>query len=385
MLFAKRLILCMSVIALSMGFSPAFAQSPIKIGLIEPTSGPAAYNGKNVVDGARMAESEINAAGGVLGRQIEVMLQDGKADPAESLSAAQTLLGRDKVNVLIGAWASSATLAVMPLLKRYEVPLIVETSTSEKITEAGNPWVFRISSNSKIDADALKPYLVDKFGLKKVAFMAANNDFGRSVVNNWSRVLKEDGATVVTVEYHKPGETNFAPTLTKIKNSGADSIVITSDSRTLSNIIKQSYEMGMGGLNRFVTSGFPPATIVDLAGKDASEGVMVQDYFAPYAPPPHKADLYKAFAEKYHATYPSSHQGVDANVAAGYVAVNLVAAAIEAAGSAEPEKIRDALKTIKFDGLTGTLEFDDQGQARPIQTISRIVDGKPQVLVHIGE
>lgn len=363
----------------------AVAQSSVKIGLIQPVTGPAAYDGQSVINGARLAESQINAAGGVLGKPIEIVLQDGKADPAESLNAAEKLLDRDKVKVLIGAWASSATLAVMPLVQRYEVPLIVETSTAEKITEAGNPWVFRIASNSKIDADALKPYLVEKLGLHKVAFMAANNDFGRAVVSNWSRVLTPQGATIVATEYHKPGETNFSPTLTKIKNSGADSIVITSDSSTLSNIIKQSYEMDLSGLNRIVTSGFPAETIVDLAGKQASEGVLVQNYFAPHAPPEGKQAMYSDFAKAYRAMFATSNQGVDANVAGGYDAVRLAAAAIAAAQSTEPGKIRDALKTIRFDGLTGMLQFDAQGQARPMQSISRIVDGKPKVVLLLNQ
>jgi branched-chain amino acid transport system substrate-binding protein len=363
----------------------ASADDAIKIGLIQPVTGPAAYNGKNTVDGARLAESQINAAGGVIGKKIELLVEDGKADPAESLNAAEKLLDRDKVRVLIGAWQSSATLAVMPKVQQYEVPLIVETSTAEKITEAGNPWVFRISSNSKIDADALKPYLVKKLGLTKVAFMAANNDFGRAVVNNWSRVLPPEGATVVATEYHKPGETNFAPTLTKIKSSGADSIVITSDSRTLSNIVKQSYELGMGNLHRVVTSGFPAETIVELAGKEAAEGVFVQNYFAPHAPPANKVETYKEFEHAYRAKYPNSGQGVDANVAAGYDAVRIAVAAVGAAESTEPTKIRDALKKIRFDGLTGVLQFDGSGQAHPFQSISKIVDGKPQAVLLLNQ
>jgi len=355
----------------------------IKIGLIQPVSGPAAYNGQNTVDGARLAEAEINAAGGVLGRKLEILLQDGKADPAESLSAAERLLDRDQVKALIGAWASSATLAVMPLMQRYEVPLVVETSTAEKITEAGNPWVFRISSNSQIDADALRPHLVKDLGLKKLAFMAANNDFGRAVVSNWTRVAEAEGATVAAVEYHKPGETNFSPTLTKIKGSGADSLVITSDSSTLSNIVKQSYQQGMAGMKRIVTSGFPAETIVTLAGKEAAEGVMVQNYFAPHAPPRGKEEAYAKFAQAYRDAYGKQDQGVDANVAAGYDAVRLLAEAIRQAGSDEPGRIRDALKQIRFDGLTGVLQFDEKGQARPMQSISKIVDGKPQLVLQI--
>jgi branched-chain amino acid transport system substrate-binding protein len=371
--------------ALAIAAGPACAQGTIKIGLIEPITGPAAYDGQSVVNGAKLAEKAVNDRGGVLGRKIELIIADGKADPAESLSAAEKLLDRDQVRVLIGAWASSATLAVMPLMERYEVPLIVETSTSDKITEAGNPWVFRISSNSKIDAETLKPYLVKTLHLTKVAFMAANNDFGRAVVGAWSTVLKEDGATVVAAEYHKPGETNFAPTLTKIKNSGADSIVITSDSRTLSTIVKQAYEMGLGKLNRFVTSGFPAETIVALAGKEAAEGVYVQNYFAAHAPPPGEAEAYAAFARDYHALYPDSPQGVDANVAAGYDAVRLAAQAIGAAKTTDPKQVRDALKSIKFEGLTGHLRFDATGQARPFQSVSRIVDGKPEVVLRLNQ
>src|SRR5699024_7052404 len=98
-------------------------------------------------------------------------------------------------------------------------------------------------------------------------------DFGRAVVSNWSRVLEPQGTEIVAVEYHKPGETNFSPTLTKIKNSGADSIVITSDITTASNIIKQSYEQGLQDLKRIITSGNPPEAIIPLAGEEASEGM----------------------------------------------------------------------------------------------------------------
>ncbi len=361
----------------------AIAQSTLKIGLIQPASGPAAYDGQSVINGARLAEAEINAGGGVLGQRIELVLQDGKADPAESLNAAEKLLSRDQVKVLIGAWASSATLAVMPLAQRYEIPLIVETSTAEKITEAGNPWVFRISSNSKIDADSLQPYLVSKLGLKKVAFMAANNDFGRAVVNNWTRVLGPQGGTVVATEYHKPGETNFAPTLTKIKNSGADSIVITSDVTTVSNIIKQSYEQGLNGLHRVVTSGNPAEAIMPLAGKEASEGMLVQNYWLPYAPPPGQEAASAKFVAAYKERYPD--RIADKYSTSGYDAVQLVAASVKAAGSTEPAKIRDALKQVKLPFLQGTIEFDKQQQARPYQSISRVENGKPVIVVKVGQ
>lgn len=361
----------------------ALAQSTVKIGLIEPATGPAAYDGQSVINGAKLAESQINAAGGVLGKQLEIVLQDGKADPAESLGAAEKLLDRDKVKVLIGAWASSATLAIMPLVQRYEVPLIVETATAEKITEAGNPWVFRISSNSKIDADVLKPYLVEKLGLHKVAFMAANNDFGRAVVSNWTRVLNPQGATIVATEYHKPGETNFSPTLTKIKNSGADSIVITSDVTTVSNIIKQSYELGLKDLKRFVTNGNPAEAIIELAGKEASEGMLVQNYWVPYAPPAGQEDASKAFVNAYRQKFEG--RAADKYATSGYDAVLVAVDAIKRANSDDPAKIRDALKATKLPSLEGVIKFDKQQQARPFQSVSRIENGKPVIVVTAGQ
>lgn len=363
--------------------STSWAQAPIKIGVIQPTTGPAAYDGQSVVNGARLAETEINATGGILGRKIELVLQDGKADPAESLNAAEKLLDRDKVKVLIGAWASSATLAIMPLVQRYEVPFIVETSTAEKITEAGNPWVFRIASNSKIDADAMQPHLVKKLGFKKVAFIAANNDFGRAVVTNWQRALTAEGATVVATEYHKPGETNYSPTLTKIKNSGADTIIITSDVTTASNIAKQAYELGMTGMNRIITNGLPAEQVVKLVGPEGSEGLLIQNYWVPYGPAPGQEAASAKFVENYKKQFPD--RIADKYAASGYDAVRLAANAIAAAGSDNTAKIRDALRTIKMPSLQGVIEFDKQQQARPFLSIAKIQKGTPSVIATMGQ
>jgi branched-chain amino acid transport system substrate-binding protein len=372
------------VLAAGIAMAPALALAaePIKIGLIQPATGPAAYDGQSVINGAKLAAEELNAAGGVLERKIELIVEDGKADPAESLNATEKLLDRDKARVLIGAWASSATLAIMPVVQRYEVPLIVETSTSDKITEMGNHWVFRTSSNSKIDAAALQPYLVKQLGLTKVAFMAANNDFGRAVAGAWAKAIEADGGKVVATEYHKPGETNFAPTLTKIKNSGADSIVITSDVTTVSNLVKQSYELGLGNLKRVSTSGNPAEAIVKLAGKEAAEGLLVHNYWVPYAPAPGTEEASGRFVAAYKKAYPDRQP--DKYATSGYDAVNLAAAAIKQAGSDEPKKVQGALEKIKYQALQGPIEFDANHQARPFQSISRVENGEPKLVVLVG-
>ncbi|MGH2507277.1 MAG: ABC transporter substrate-binding protein, partial [Ktedonobacteraceae bacterium] len=148
----------------------AFAQGVIKIGVNEPLTGAVAASGTYVVDGAKIAADQINAEGGVLGKKIELIIEDSKSNPTAAVEAAQKQIIKDKVPVLMGAWSSTYTLAIMPLLMRYHVPMLVETSSSAKITRSGNPWIFRIAPDSVIQAEAFGKYL-DSFHLKKTAFL----------------------------------------------------------------------------------------------------------------------------------------------------------------------------------------------------------------------
>src|SRR5215216_6851877 len=121
----------------------ATAQDTIKVGVIQPLTGAFAASGNYVANGARIAADEINGKGGVLGQKIELVIEDNKSNPTEAVAAAEKLISRDKVPVLMGAWGSSFTLAVMPKLMEYKVPMLVETSLSDKITTSGNPYIFR--------------------------------------------------------------------------------------------------------------------------------------------------------------------------------------------------------------------------------------------------
>ena len=154
------------------------AQSPIKIGVIQPLSGPVAASGNYIRMGAEIARDWINAKGGVNGRKIELQIEDNKSDPKEAASAAEKLIVRDKVPAIMGAWGSSMTLAAMPKLEEYGVPMVVETSSAASITKRGNPWVFRISPPSEMEALGLEQY-VGKLGVKRADFLAVNTDWGR--------------------------------------------------------------------------------------------------------------------------------------------------------------------------------------------------------------
>src|ERR1700760_849278 len=175
--------------------SGAAGAETIKIGVNEPLTGAFAASGTYVVNGAKIAADEINAKGGILGKQIELVIEDNKSNPTEAAAVAEKLITRDKVPVIMGAWGSSLTLAVMPKLMEYKVPMLVETSSSGKITTSGNPYIFRISPPSAVEAVAFAK-IVDKLHIKKADFLVINNDWGLGTAQDFGKMFKEHGISV---------------------------------------------------------------------------------------------------------------------------------------------------------------------------------------------
>ena len=156
---------------------------PIKIGIVWPLTGPIAAAGSYLAAGAKIAAERINSQGGMIGRPIELIIEDGANDPAQSVSAAEKLVTRDKIDLFMGAWGSSPTLAVSAsVTKKYGIPHIAETASSVKVTNLDgkrpNPWLFRISPHSEMDARNSVP-LFPKMGFNKVALLLVNTDWGR--------------------------------------------------------------------------------------------------------------------------------------------------------------------------------------------------------------
>src|SRR5262249_30106985 len=172
---------------LATGGLQAQTEEPIKIGMIQPLSGPIAAAGSYITNGAKIAVERINAKGGVLGRPLDLIIEDNKSDPAEKL------IVRDKVPVIIGAWGSSMTLAMMPLAAQHGVPLVVETSSSSKITDPKTPGqkvVSRISPTSELEAVGAGA-LIPTLGMKKIGYLAVNTDWGRGAVSPFGAAVKK--------------------------------------------------------------------------------------------------------------------------------------------------------------------------------------------------
>lgn len=359
---------------LGLAASVGWAQEPIRIGVIQPLSGPVAASGNFVMNGAKIGADWINEKGGVLGRKFQLYIEDNKSDPKEAVTAAEKLIVRDKVVAIMGAWGSSMTLAAMPVVQKHGVPLLVETSSSIKITKQGNPWVFRISPPSEMEAAGLEKAFTQDLKIQNADFLAVNTDWGRGAVTAFGDVLKKHGGKLHAVEYLDQAATDMYAQLTKIKNSPADWILVTTDVGQIALILKQSAELGIR--KKILTTGgsSAPNKLITLAGPAAENSYHVV-VFLPWFP---EAMPDPALARRFVDEWNKRGLPVEGLTESfrGHDAMMTLAKAIETAGKAEPAAIRDALKKVQLNTLNGPVKFDAEGQSWPNIYMIQIREGK---------
>ncbi|WP_119459997.1 ABC transporter substrate-binding protein [Rhodospirillaceae bacterium SYSU D60014] len=354
----KAVALTLSAVALAAVPQIASAQETIKIGVNQPLTGAVAASGNYVTNGARIAADELNANGGILGQQVELIIEDNKSNPTEAVAAAEKLIVRDEVPVMMGAWSSTYTLAVMPKLMEYEIPMVVETSSSGKITTQGNPWVFRISPTSEMEAKAFADK-IDDFGIKKADFLAVNNDWGLGASDEFRTMLKENGVEVGMVETMSADAQDLSAQLSKLKASDADTLFVTTAVEQLTLVLKQAKSLGLP--QTIITTGGSqsPDQLIDQAGA-AADGSYHLLFFAPWfpeaAPNPEVAVQFVDKWKERGYNFAGLTEGFR-----GYDGIMTIAAAIEKAGEAEPEAIREALWDVKVEGVNGDISFIKQG------------------------
>ncbi len=358
----------------------AVAQETIKIGVTQPLTGAFAASGNYVAQGAKIAEDEINKAGGVLGKKIQLIIEDNKSNPTEAVSTVEKLIEKDKVPVLMGAWSSTLTLAVMPKLQEYRVPMVVETSSSGKITTSGNPYIFRISPTSEMEAKAFQP-LVAKMGIKKADFLYTNNDFGIGSGAEYAKMLKANGVKIGVMETMDPKATDFSAQLAKIKAAGGDTLFVTTAVEQLTLILKQAKEQQLKV--RIVSCGGSnsPDQLIEQAGA-AANGSYHTTFFPPWFP---EVTKNPDVSKRYMAEWKKRGHNVGGLTEGyrGYDGIYVAVAGIKAAGKADPEAIRKALWGVHVKGVYGDISFMKQGPAGkesgqnvPTVYLVEIKDGK---------
>ncbi|HYN00795.1 MAG TPA: ABC transporter substrate-binding protein [Aestuariivirgaceae bacterium] len=359
--------------------APAAAQST-KIGVIQPLSGAFAASGNYVADGAKIAADEINAKGGVLGQKIELVIEDNKSNPTEAAAAAEKLIARDKVPVLMGAWGSGFTLAVMPKLMEYKIPMLVETSSAGKITTSGNPYIFRISPPSAVEAIAFAK-IVDRLKIGKADFLVVNNDWGRGAAEDFGKMFGERSIKVGLIETMDAPAQDMSAQLAKIKASDADTLIVTTAVEQLTLVLKQAAALGLK--KRIITTGGSqsPDQLIEQAGAAANDTTHIT-FFTPWNPnvsadPAMATAFINEWKKRGHpfAGLTESFRGYDG--------IRTIAAAITKAGKADPEAIRAALWDVELTGMNGMIKFNkvgpagkESGQSNPGIYLIRIENGK---------
>lgn len=376
-------LVVLTAVGLWLSAGSVSAAETIKIGVIYPLTGPAAAAGSYQKAGVEIARDKFNAEGGVIGRQVQLFVEDGANDPSQSVSAAEKLVTRDKVDMMIAAWGSSPTLAVSAsVTKKYGVPQVVDTASSGKVTKLDgnrpNPWLFRISATSQMEAEGLEKYLVSKMGFTKVAFMSVNNDWGRGAAQEFATVIKRTGGTVVAQEIMNADQTDFLTQLTKIKSAEANAIIVTSDQAQISLILKQYKQLGMNQKVLTTGGGIVPEGLVLLAGPEAAEGVNIITFFAPWFPEMGKVPQEaKWFSDEY-LKRGNAPKGFG-ECFRGYDGMKAVKAALDVAKSTDKEKIREAFTKVDVQALSGRIKFDEFGQSSPNILVIQVKNGKPSI------
>ena len=343
------------------------AADPIKIGMMAESTGPNAEAGIYQINGAKMAIEEVNAAGGVLGRPLELRTEDNQSTNPGSVLAISKLTSAGDMTALIGSVRSTQIQAVSPTVKKAGLPMIVG-GTDLGLTMAGNPWIFRARPNDGYSAKVIADYGVNTLKLKKWAIVHSTDAFGNGGKNNLVEALKAMGITPVTIQGFTSNSQDFTPIVLAIKQSGAD--VVSSyiaNSTDVGIFAKQLRQLGVTAT--WVGS---PSLSTDTAMKLAGDALYGTYSIADYAVD--SSPVTKEYAEKYKAKYKVE---ADLYSAWAYDAVKLYAMAINNAKSTKPDAIKAALHAIQgYKGVEGTYNFDKNGDGLHGYNIVKNVNGK---------
>ncbi len=353
------------------GAAPAQPKGePIRIGLLTPLTGTAARWGGFAQNGAGLAVDELNAAGGVLGRPLQIVVADSQCQPAQGVSALRKLITADRAGFVIGDICSSVTLAAMPVVAESKVVLVNAGSSHPDITYkagvGGNLWTFRNYPTDELRTQIVTEY-VAKQGARRYSILNVDNDFGRGAASLSKKHVERLGGTLLSEDYFKAGESDFAPVLTKIKGLKPDVILFYSLPDSVPPLTAQMKAQGLK-LRLAGVAEFTTPDIIKRSQVDILEGAVEGMSWAPVLGGEGNRKFIEAYQKK--AGDPPQVHGFT-----HYESVRLLARAIADAGSAEPAKVREALTRIQYDGLMGKVRFDDHNQAEVPMAILAVENG----------
>jgi branched-chain amino acid transport system substrate-binding protein len=357
---------------------PAIAQSDgVRIGIVSPNTGAAARYGAFAWRGAQLARDEINAAGGINGKKIELFQGDSQCIPTEGVSSVQRMIAQDKVRFVIGDVCSSVTIAMQPVVENAGVLLINAASSNPDITYkagvGGYKWSFRNYPTDENRASIVLKYATEEKKIKKFAVLSVDSDYGRGAITLTKKYLGDFGAEIVSEDYYKDKEADFRPVLANIRRSGAGAIIMYGLSDTTPIIARQMVEAGLAGKVILIGSAeFNNPEAIKIA-PTALNGAVEAAAYMPEWDTPKNLEFVAAYRKAYAGETPNVH------AYAYWETLRLVAAAAKEANSDNQDNIRQALSTMTYEGVMGKVTFDDHNQANLPMILFEIIDGKPVI------
>lgn len=347
----------------------SFAQETIKIGQYGAFSGKEAAFGIAARKGVILAVEEANAAGGVLGRKIELIIADNQSKAGESATIAKKFASRDKVVAVLGGNPSTNSLEAAPVLQNARIPMIAISSTNPRVTQVGD-YIFRVCFIDPFQGAVLAKFAHDTLKVKRVAILTSvSNPYSVGISKVFRERFTEAGGTIVVEQKHNEGDKDFRAQLTAIKASGAEAIFHSSNYTEGALICIQARALGFTG-PLFGGDAWEAPELISIGGK-AVEGVYYSTHASPESPEPQVQDFVKKFRERWHGETP------DSIAAQGYDAAGFLFDALRRAGTTESAALRNALATTKnYPGVTGKITIDEQRNPTKGAVILTVKDGQ---------
>lgn len=346
------------------------------LGLVCPLSGSSAVSGQILKNATEMAVKEINEAGGINGEiQIALAEVDDEGVPATSVTAMQKLVEQDKVNAVIGAQASSCTLANMEITKAAKIPQITPASSNVAVTQSGNDYIYQMTATDELHMRNIMKYMANEKGAKSFAILYESSDFGTGGYKIANSVCGDYGLTMADNEVYNAGDTDFSVVLGKMQKADPDFFIFWGYHTEVAMICKQMQQYGIS--YPVIGQGYNSPELTNLGGA-AVEGIMIDTAFDAANPDEKVQEFDKKYTELY-------GEGYDQNAPQSYDAVYVIKDAVErciADGKdyKDGEVLNEYVGSTSWDGVTGVTTFDENGRMEKELLIITIENGEHKII-----
>src|SRR5262245_17581403 len=340
----------------------------IQIGFFGALTGPQATFAQSGRNGAQLAIDQLNAAGGVLGKKLELLVEDDHNEPSEAASAVSKLITRDHVVALIGENASSRSLAAAPIAQNYQVPMVSPSSTNVEVTKKGD-YIFRVCFIDSYQGRALATFARETLHARTAALLVdAKSDYSVGLAESFRKAFTAAGGEIVQELKYSEGDSDFSAQLTVLRNSGPDALMIPGYYTDAGLIARQARSLGIQSV-LLGADGWDSPKLAEIGGA-AVEGAYFSNHYSVDDPSP----AVRTFVDDYRKVYRAAPDSI---AALSYDAARLIADAMRRAGSTEGKRVRDSLaSTTDFPGVTGTITMDpDRNPVKPA-VILKVEGGK---------